>query len=111
MSKREYKDKDGTLTQREPVIETVYPSTRTCIAPMCAACQLSKAKERSNNSYVKHNKQVGTLKYGTLFPGQMVSMDQCESSVRGRLLHTKGKEIPADLFWTFDGSQTKIKSK
>jgi len=41
---------------------------------------------------------VGSLKAGQLAPGDRVFCDQLESRVRGRLLHTAGREPDKDRF-------------
>jgi hypothetical protein len=63
--------------------------------PKCAACQLAKAKQKSSGvleSRVRDGKDQ-LLKTDVLYPGQKISIDQYESSVRGRLPHTKGQEV------------------
>ena len=63
------------------------------------------------------DEETKAAEYATLAKGQGYEPTQEEkvhpSTLRVVMeeVHTKGKEIPADLFWTFDGSQTKIKSK
>jgi hypothetical protein len=41
---------------------------------------------------------IGALKEGQLRPGDRAFMDQLESRVRGRLLHTAGREQDSDKF-------------
>ena len=63
------------------------------------------------------DEETKAAEYATLAKGQGYEPTQEEkvhpSTLRVVMeeVHTKGKEIPSDLFWTFDGSQTKIKSK
>lgn len=63
------------------------------------------------------DEETKAAEYATLAKGQGYEPTQEEKVHPSTLkvvmeeVHTKGKEIPSDLFWTFDGSQTKIKSK
>jgi hypothetical protein len=70
------------------------PGIDTTPSPMCAACEIARAKLKSagvTHTKVRPNKHQ-LLKKGHLHPGQCVSIDHYESSVRGRLPHTKGRE-------------------
>ena len=89
------------LFQREPddekpgrCLSTKNPKVYTCAPPMCAACQIAKAKRRSigvTHSKVRPGKSQ-LLKAPHLRPGQCISVDQYESAKRGRLSHTRGRE-------------------
>lgn len=71
-----------------------------CDLPKCTACSLAKAHKISTNvktTTIKSDK-VGVLSRDHLRPGQLISVDQFESSVRGRLLTSKGKEKQADRY-------------
>ena len=76
----------------EPCLCPKHPSARTCKPPLCAACQIAKAKRRSTDTSTTttHNEQL--LKIGDLEPGARVSIDQYESAVRGRLSTSRGGE-------------------
>lgn len=78
---------------RKKVFVTSIPgvSTATC---KCHACQLGKQTRNSKGS-IKHTlvpSKIGNLKKNSLQPGAVISTDQFESSVKGRLPHTYGKE-------------------
>jgi hypothetical protein len=63
-------------------------------SPMCAACEIARAKLKGagvTHTTVRPNKHQ-LLKKGHLHPGQCVSIDHYESSVRGRPPLTQGRE-------------------
>jgi hypothetical protein len=68
--------------------------------PKCAACQFGKQVRRPDGTTIttKHPDHIGALKEGQLNPGDTVFTDQLESRVRGRLLHTAGREQESDRF-------------
>ena len=94
MKPRTRKKEDPSDTDEEelPCLLPKNPAVATCSPPKCAACELAKAKRRSADVDTTKRKRKNVLKRGTLKPGDRVSMDQYESSVRGRLLHTRGRE-------------------
>ena len=77
---------------RDPCIQPKHPSAKTCKPPLCAACQIAKAKRRnpdvSTTSITPHTH----ITQNDLVPGIRISIDQYESSVRGRLSTSRGKE-------------------
>jgi hypothetical protein len=81
------------------VVATKNNSTRTCDAPLCTACRLSRGRTRpdgvTRTAIRAHNMAV---RRGDLKPGDCVSLDQYESSYLGRLPHTKGKEKLDDKY-------------
>ena len=68
--------------------------------PLCGACQFGKQHRRPTGSkHVKSNPaKEGALKRDKLTPGELVFMDQLESRVRGRRMHTTGGEREIDKF-------------
>lgn len=76
----------------DPCIVPKNPSTCTCKPPLCASCQIARAKRRPTevSTTVTHQESLVTL--SNLEPGSRVSIDQYESAVRGRLASTKGRE-------------------
>ena len=83
---------NSTSKPAGPCINPKHPSAKTCKPPLCAACQIARAKRRSTetSTTVTHHEQL--LKIGDLKPGSCVSIDQYESAVRGRLPNSRGKE-------------------
>lgn len=85
-----------------PVIDTKAATVPTCVAPLCVACQMAKQTRRGPHSVAtKHPGNDGfdmVLKKDNLRPGSMVSIDQYESSIRGRLPNTKGREQLKDRY-------------
>ena len=78
---------------RHNIFTTSIPgvTTATC---KCTACQLGK-QTRLPKGAIKQTlvpSKIGNLKKHSLQPGAVVSTDQFESSVKGRLPHTYGKE-------------------
>ena len=73
-----------------------FQSSTSCEIPKCEACLLAKARRRPTRATTKvPNKQSRPIPPTTdLKPGDLVSIDHFESSVRGRLLHTRGRELP-----------------
>jgi hypothetical protein len=54
-----------------------------CQPSKCVACELTKAKRRSPNVSTSQRTRPDVLATGHLCPGQKVSVDQYESSLRG----------------------------
>jgi transposase InsO family protein len=81
--------------QNHPIPPCIIPridSTKTCKPPLCSSCEIARAKRRSCDSTVHHRLKEYVLKTDHLTPGTMVSVDQYESSVGGRLPDTRGQE-------------------
>ena len=86
--------RDPKANSRRLVLETKEAKTTSCVIPLCAACMLGKQHRRtphSNHGGLVDGKD-SMLKREHLQPGDCVSIDQYESTIRGRLPHTYGKE-------------------
>jgi hypothetical protein len=86
---------DGCSTSSsDSCLISSHAAISTCAHPQCLACNTAKAKRRPTGA--KHTTDIGdrqdVLSIDQLFPGQRVSVDQYESSVRGRLPSTRGRE-------------------
>lgn len=81
-----------TTASTGPCITPKISTTATCKPPLCAACQIARAKRRSTETSTTITDRELLLKIGDLEPGGRVSLDQYESSVRGRLSTSRGKE-------------------
>ena len=98
----------------DPVIKPRLPTASTCPAPLCAACLLARQTRLGAGVSTEHRDPDSemSLKVDHLLPGQAVSMDQYQSSVRGRLEHTFGKEKEDDKYYGgtifVDHASTKI---
>ena len=79
-----------------PVIPTVHDKAKSCDKPCCEACLLGKQHRRTPGSVTVKAKpeREMAIRRNDLKPGDCISLDQYESSTRGRLLHTFGKESP-----------------
>ena len=87
--------KDG----QPPVIPTRKNSgAQCCDTPLCTSCQLGKRKIRPTGDKRSTERRPGVLKEGDLMPGERVSLDQYQSSVKGRLPSTKGKEKVSQMY-------------
>ena len=91
-------DKEGQTQTVKPVVPTAFVTTHKCPAPICAAYLLGKSQRRTTETSVIKRKMDMKLKQNILIPGMMVSSDQFESAVRGRLPHTYGREKDEDRF-------------
>ena len=66
--------------------------------PKCAACQFGKQTLRPDGTTHVTKVREGGLKRDILQPGQLTFMDHIESTSRGRLFHTAGRELDANKF-------------
>ena len=85
---------DGCSKDSDPCIRPRHSGVSSCEVPGCLACYAAKAKRRSTgakHSTTDEQKQFG-VSTGQLNPGDQVHVDNYESSIRGRLSHTYGKE-------------------
>jgi hypothetical protein len=76
-------------------IQCIIPkhiNSSTCQLPLCASCEIAKAKRRSNNAISNRHNQELTIRANHLIPGDCVSIHQYESSVRGRIHGSKHRE-------------------
>jgi len=79
---------------RKPVqcIHPKHPQAASCEPPLCKSCEISKAKKRTTQTTsIKHNKEF-VLRANHLTPGNCISVDQYESSIKGRIPNSRGKE-------------------
>ena len=85
---------DGEGYEIPPCIPTTHPNTRCCQAPVCATCQYGQQRRRGDGTRIEKRRQdlVMALQRDHLQPGDCVSIDHYESSVRGRLPNTQGRE-------------------
>lgn len=79
---------------RPTCLVTKNSNTAKCQPPKCAACELARAKRRGADVATSTRKpeRVDVLKEGHLQPGDATSVDHYESSVRGRLSTSRGRE-------------------
>ena len=83
----------NVVTETTSYLPASSPKVASCPIPLCTACVLAKSSRKSSRSRVaRPNPSTKSLKTNHLFPGQVISVDQYESTVRGRLPHTQGKE-------------------
>ena len=83
------------------IIKPSNNKSSNCTLPLCIACQFAKQKRRNPPSALKQarSENEGALSRNVVIPGQRVSVDLYQSSTKGRLAHTFGKE-KSDLQFT-----------
>ena len=85
----------------ESCLKPRTPGCLNCPLPKCHACLLGKARRRPSKATVKTPRpDAGHIPTdrSKLEPGGLVSIDHFESSVRGRLYNTRGRERPEHRF-------------
>ena len=87
----------GSFDCGEIIYQMVVPSisnTLTCKQCWCTACLFAKPKKKTPDSSLKVDipEQEGVLTNKDTQPGDKVSCDQYMSPIKGRLIHTRGKE-------------------
>jgi len=79
---------------KEACLQVREKEQLTCGVPLCETCQVAKARKRKTSA--KNTKpdpeRTDILRANDIHPGDCFSVDQYESSVRGRLPHTQGRE-------------------
>jgi hypothetical protein len=90
----------GALAKSEKHKRLHANASRLEHAPLCAACQFGKQRQRSapGMKHVTDKEVLGALKKGHLYPGQCVSADHFICSTRGRLFTSKGKSKANDMY-------------
>jgi len=90
---RNHKAEHGTEAQ-PPIPPAKHDKAESCDKPCCEACHLGKQHRRTPGSVtVKAKPEMEmAICQDNLMPGDCISLDQFESSARGRLPHTFGKE-------------------
>ena len=83
-----------TPHQGEPCLRAVPRSITTCEPPSCASCHLAKSRRQPTHAKRTADvpSRVNITSTDQLVPGHLVSVDHYESSVRGRLPNTRGRE-------------------
>ena len=87
-------DFDGHTTFSGPCLLAKDVSQLRCQPPLCEACEIARARRRPTGAATKipNPDVIDGIRAEDLKPGDCVSVDQCESSVRGRRLESKGRE-------------------
>ena len=87
-------DFDGHPTSGLPCLIARDSAQLRCSPPLCEACEVARARKRPTGATrIKANPEtLDSIRADDLSPGDCVSVDQYESSVRGRRLETKGRE-------------------
>jgi hypothetical protein len=77
-----------------PILPTSNDKAKSCDKPLCEACLLGKQHRRTAGSSTIRPKpeREAAIRRENLSPGECISLDQYESTVRGRLPHTYGRE-------------------
>ena len=87
-------DFDGHPTSGDPCLLAKDSAQLRCQIPVCEACEVARARKRPTGATTKTPvpEVLDSIRAEDLEPGDCVSVDQYESSVRGRRLETKGRE-------------------
>ena len=85
-------DFDGHPTSSDPCLLAKDSAQLRCATPMCEACELARARRRPTGATktTPRPEVIDSIRAGDLKPGNCISVDQYESSVRGRRLESKG---------------------
>lgn len=92
---------EPTEQHRPAILKPKNKKSSSCQKPLCEVCQYAKQKRRSPPStrHTSNKSTEGALFRDTLIPGRRTSVDLYQSSTRGRLPNTFGKE-PEDQQYT-----------
>ncbi len=87
-------DFDGVSVSSKPCLVAKDPSQIRCTPPVCEACQIARARRRPTGAtkVAPVPDVVDGIRAKDMHPGDCVSVDQYESTVRGRHVKTLGKE-------------------
>ena len=87
-------DFDGHPVSSAPCLVAKDAAQLRCQPPLCEACEVARARKRPTGATTKtpNLDVIDGIRAGDLQPGDCVSVDQYESSVRGRRPETKGHE-------------------
>jgi hypothetical protein len=104
--KRLYQDRevvcefDGCENQRGTCLTPRHLGCASCLIPKCFACQAAKMWRRPTGATHKKSdpERKDILSANSLSPGDLVYVNQYESSIRGRLPHTYGKEKQSSMY-------------
>jgi GAG-pre-integrase domain len=69
-----------------------------CDIPKCASCQFGKGRKTTSRPTNHVQTPSGALKKDDIYPGQRVSVDHFHSSAKGRILESRGKTMPSDMY-------------
>ena len=85
-AKKDTKDFDGVNISSDPCLLAKEPAQLRCNLPCCEACQCAQACKKSTGSKTTKVKEekVDMICADDLKPGEQISVDQYESSIRGR---------------------------
>ena len=84
---------DGSTSTHDPCLIAADKDMLSCSPPKCATCFAANAKRRSKGSTISraNPEKTDVLRSDDLAPGDTVSSDQYESSVRGQLPSSRGR--------------------
>ena len=87
-------DFDGHPVSGNPCLLAKDSAQLRCQPPLCEACEVARARKRPTGATTKTPNMdvIDGIRAEDLNPGDCVSVDQYESSVRGRRPETKGRE-------------------
>ena len=85
---------------KDPVLFASDKSQLNCTPPLCASCLAAKARRKASGAkHVTVDPEIeDILRSNDMDPGSVVSVDQYESSVRGRLPSSRGREAMSQRY-------------
>ena len=91
MREHKFVDDNNTAVTLGPAFKSRYQRSKSCDPPKCAACLLGKAHKRPVSGR-KSQIVPPSPSAPKLEPGELIGCDHYESSLKGRLENTYGKE-------------------
>jgi hypothetical protein len=93
-------DASGQSTWYPPVIHPKHASAASCSKPMCATCEMAKAKVKKPKSVKQHvvKEQEHLMSKGNYKPGDFVSMDTVIVPIPGRLFSGNGGDYAPEKY-------------
>ena len=91
MKPRTFLDDSNNERDDGPIITPNHTSTCRCSPPLCATCLCGKYQVRNSRTSGKRPTEYD-LRSGKLLPGELIFVDHYQSTLKGRLPNTFGKE-------------------
>jgi hypothetical protein len=91
---------DGCQNKRGPCLTPRHPGCTSCDIPKSFACQAAKMRQRPTGATHKKAdpEKKNILSANALSPGDLIYVDQYESSIQGCLQHTYGREKQSSMY-------------
>ena len=97
MKPRTFLDDSNNERDEGPIITPKHTSTYRCSPPLCAACLCGKSQVRSIKTSGKRHTEY-ELRSGKLLPRELIFVNHYQSTLKGRLPNTFGKESTSNKY-------------